>query len=232
MWMRMAALCVVCGLCLGVSCTITGPGGGWGSGQTALPLDQVDATIYIDQTSGGTTATVTALLTDSFGRTVSLSTDQEVSVNGQPLSGPDAMGQYTAAISTAGTYTITVREPTRGVQTTAVAPPVDFEITAPAAGATASLSGFTLAWSNAQDGVEVRITLTQTFGGSTELESFGPFVDGGSRALTAADVRDFVQGVDLSIEVTKAISLSSVAGLDASSVTARVTATSTAAPGP
>jgi hypothetical protein len=214
-----------------VSCTITGPGGGAGFGRTTLPLDQAAATVFIKQTSGGATASVTAYLTDRFGRTVVLGDEQEVSVNGQPLSGPHDLGQYAAAIAVADTYSITVREPTRGVQTTAITPAADFEITEPAEGGSPSLLGFTLAWTNPQDGVEVQFVLTQAFGGSTDQESFGPFVDGGSRTFTDADLRRFVQSVPLSIELTKSVVQSSVAGFSSSSVTAQVVATRSILPG-
>lgn len=231
MWMRTAILSLACGLCLGVSCTITGPGDGLGIGQTALPLDQATATVFIQRTTGGAAASVTAYLSDRYGRTVVLGEEQEVSVSGQSLSGPDALGQYGAAVAVSDTYSITVREPTRGVQTTTITPPADFEINSPAEGGSPSLLGFTLAWTNPQDGVEVRIVLTQTFGGSTDQESFGPFVDGGSRTFTDADLREFVQGMPLSIELTKSVVQSSVAGFSSSSVTAQVVATRSILPG-
>jgi hypothetical protein len=226
---QLVLLTFASGLCLGVSCTITGPGGGGTTSGT--PLDQATATIAIGQTVGDTQASVMVTIVDDFGRTIMLTDERNVTVDDQTLSGP-VSGVYSATITADGQYTITVREPTRGVETTTVDAPAEFAITAPDAGGTASLSGFTLVWTNADATLTADITLRQTFAGTTTTEQFGPVVDAGVFQFSAADLRNFVQGVDLEITVVKTGSTSNIAGFDSSTVTAQVTGTRSASPLP
>jgi hypothetical protein len=220
---------VACVLCTGVSCTITGLDDILGP--TQIPLDQADASIAISQSVGASNADVVATITDSHGRVVDLSADQAVRVNGAALAGPNTANQYTLTVATAATYDITVREPTRGVQDTTIDAPAAFEITAPAAGGGASLSGFTLRWSNPNELLQVEIRLTETVFGTLREAVLGPFTDTGSRVLRAADLQNFVQGTDLVITVTK-INRATVAGFDSGTAAVRVSASQTAVPLP
>jgi hypothetical protein len=229
MWKYAILLSVASALCLGVSCTITGLGDL--VGPTQIPLDQADATITVTQPVGAANADVVATITDSHGRVVDLSVDQAVRVNGAALAGPNSAGQYTVTIAVAATYDVTVREPTRGVEDTILDAPGAFGITAPAAGGGASLSGFTLQWSNPNERWQVEIKLTETVFGSVKQATFGPFTDTGSRTLLASDLRDFVQGVDLVVTVTK-VDRQTVAGFDTGTGAVRVPASATVSPRP
>lgn len=226
-------LAAVAGLYLGVTCTIAGPDGdGLWPGYVRIPLDRAEAEIVIEQAVGGGDALVTASITDRYGRPVRLDDDQLVSINDVGLAGPDSAGQYTATVAAAAAYTITVREPTRGVESTVAAAPRAFRITAPADGGPASLSGFTLTWSAASSGLQAGVELRQTFAGTTQVEKFGPFVDTGSLILAAGDLRHFVQGADLLIAVTKVDTLAGIAGFESGTVSVRVAAVRVATPAP
>ena len=216
---------------MGVSCTIV-PGGTVVPGTGSVALDQAIAAMIIMQSAGGSQATVSCTLTDVLGRTIELGESQSVSINDVALSGPDLSDRFTATLAAADTYTITVREPTIGVQDTTVAAPSDFAITAPAAGGDASLSGFTLNWSEADASLQVRIELLQTFAGETAEENFGPLADNGSYTFDANDLRSFVQGVDLVVTVTRINTLRSVAGLGSANVSVRTVATQLIEPAP
>ena len=226
---RMILLSVVIGLCLGVSCTIIPDGVLPG---TSTPLDKANATITITEAPGATSADVAADIADSAGRTVLMTTGQAVSVNGMMLTGPDAVGEYTASVPMTDTYAIRVQEPTRGVQTTAIDAPATFVITAPAAGGAAPLSGFTLQWSNANDRLQVEIRIAQVVLGDTSSQKYGPFTDTGTRQFLAADlVPYFVQGADLTITVTR-FSQTPVAGFSSGTASVRVSASETVVPRP
>ncbi len=227
---KLALIGVTTTLCLGFTCTVYGPGGSW-SGFGPPPLDQADATINIGQTAGGVTADIDARITDSIGRTVIMQSDQAVLVNGTALGGPNYDGKYTVTIPAADQYTVTVREPTRGVQTTTISP-TPFDITSPAVGAPASLSGFALAWSNVDPRLQTTIELSQTRGGYKRTQTFGPFADSGGYTFTAADLRYFVQGENLIIAVTKANTLGSIAGFHSGTLVSRVWAIRPVSPAP
>lgn len=216
-------------LCMGVSCTITG----WDDwiSTTETALDEADANLAITQTGGGATADAVATIKDAHGRVVTLSSDQSVRVNGVSLIGPDRSGQYTATVAAATTYVVTVREPTRGVQETDLEAPAAFEITSPSAGGGASLSGFTLQWSNANELLQVELTLSETVFGTQREVVLGPFTDTGSRTLRATDLRDFVQGTELLITVTK-INRTEIDGFASGAGSVRVSATRSASPLP
>lgn len=195
------------GLCCGVTCSIDVPGDGdddgviIGSTQTAL--DRADATITIADEVDQISAVVTARIVDSRNRVVRLRDSQAVRVNGTTLSGPRPNGDYTAVITSAGSYTIEVQEPTRGVERTTATPVADFQITSPGPGAGASLSGFSVEWSGGDGVAQVELVLRQIAFGSEVERTYGPFADTGRRDLAAEDLRDFVQGAPLELTVAK-----------------------------
>lgn len=235
---RIVLLTLLLGFSMGGSCTISvSPGdddnGTGGSGSTGTTLDQTTMNLTVSRTVGDAEADVTATIKDSRNRTVTLKGGQAVEVNGQALAGPTS-GQYAASVAAAGEYAVVVREPTIGVQTTTLAAPADFEVTSPADNGNVSLAGFTLEWSGADESQQVSIELSQTALGSTTSETFGPFTDDGSHALTAADLSDFVHGtnVTLTIEITKIRTASSINGVKSGTLTAQLTATRTAVPRP
>jgi hypothetical protein len=219
---------VTIGLCLGGSCTITIPG----DGTSRTYLDQTDADIEISQVVGAAQADVTATITDSLGRAVNLTSGQSVKINDVALRGPSVSGKFTVDVDAAGEYVISVDEPTRGVEHTTVVAPAEFAITSPAEGGGASLSGFTLKWSPADERYQVKMTFSQTIFGSTQAVDFGPFTDTGSRAFTADDLKEFVQGAGLTISVTRIHTVVNVAGFNSGTATAGVTTTAAASPRP
>lgn len=226
---RVVVLGCASALCMGVSCTITGLDD-W-VGPTQVALDEANATITITQAVGGTKADVVATITDSHGRDVTLSTEQSVRVNGTSLVGPNQAGQYTATVDAAAAYVVTVREPTRGVEDTTLDAPGAFEITSPAAGGGASLSGFTLQWSNASELLQAEIELSETVFGTQREAALGPFSDTGSRVLRAVDLQEFVQGTELLISVAK-VNRVTIAGFESGSGVVRVSASRSVTPLP
>jgi hypothetical protein len=199
------------GFCTGGSCTINipdpaNPGGVAGY----VPLDEARLDLRINQS--GADAVATAQIRDVFQRVVLLRQGQTVTVNGRPLAGPDASGSYDVALPAAGDYTITVTEPTRGVTNTTVSPPLAFSIVQPPPGGTASLSGFTVAWTNSDPALDVALTLTQVLFGAERTESFGPFTNTGTQALTAPELAEFRQGAPLLVTVTLIAETEAVAG--------------------
>jgi hypothetical protein len=200
-------LFIAAGCCLGVTCTIT-PGTGI---TTQKPLSQAVANITVSRLAGAGTASVAATIEDALGRTVTLSDDQAVRVNDVALVGPSS-GVYAATVTAAGQYVLAVQEPTRGVETTTVSAPTDFEVTSPAEDGGVSLSGFTLQWSGADNQAQVVIELSQWQGSTRVIDNFGPYTDTGSRAFDATDLRDFVQGTPLTITISKYNVRSNVAG--------------------
>jgi len=226
-------LVVSAGLCLGVSCTITGGddgnGGGIG-GDTEATLDEATAFITITQTAGGSTADVTATIEDDAGRTVVLTDNQSVRVNDVELSGPDASDEYTATTEAASQYEIAAVEPTIGVQYTTIDAPTDFEITSPAETGEVSLSGFTLTWSQANASLQVRIRLTQTLGGVNVVETLPLMSDTGTRDITDDDLADFGQGTNLVITVTKINIVDGIDGFEDGELRCEVSATRSASP--
>lgn len=216
------------GLCLGASCTITLPGDG--TGRTYL--DQTDASIEITQVVGAAQAEVSATITDSLGRAIHFASGQSVTIDDVPLQGPSLSGEFSATVDAADEYVVAVDEPTRGVEHTTVVAPGEFDITSPAEGGGASLSGFTLRWSPANDRFQVQMTFSQTIFGTTETVDFGPFTDTGSRAFNADDLQAFRQGADLTISVTRISTVATVAGFETGTATAGVTAKVTVTPKP
>jgi hypothetical protein len=221
--MRKFAALALLGIVFGMggTCTITFPDD-FIPGETSIALNRAEAEISIVQEAGGEQAQVTARITDSRGRTVVLDSDQAVRVNDEDLTGLTDQDTYTATIPTAGTYTIAVREPTRGEEYTDLSPPGTFDITTPAEDGLVSLSGFTLAWSNPDEAFQVEIEIAQTVGANIERSAFGPFTDTGSRTFTVFDLRDFVQGAPLAITVTKVRRINGVAGFSDAVATAQV----------
>jgi hypothetical protein len=215
------------GFCVGVGCVVIDIA-------TQIPLNQADAVITISQLAGAADATAVAVITDdshSPARTVVLSNGQAVSVNDHALSGPDTADEYVRTIPAAATYKVTVNEPTRGVEDTTIAAPGAFDITAPAAGSTASLSGFTVTWSNPDPALTVRVRLTQTIFGAERDQSFGPFTDTGSLGLGANDLRSFQQGANLLITVTRTKEVHGINGFRSGTLTAELSQTVTVSPG-
>jgi hypothetical protein len=199
-------------------------------GPTSSPLDEATAQVTIAEDIGGSEATVSASITSSAGSPLSLSGGQTVSVNGQSLLG-DA-GVYSRIVSAASDYTITVNEPTRGVQDTLISRPSSFEILSPRDEETASLAGFSLSWSNADSGLDATVTLTQTILGNQKTQTFGPFTDTGGQSFDADDLRDFGQGAMLLISVTKIRERRGIDGFNTATLTSELTATDSATPGP
>jgi hypothetical protein len=236
---RMTLVSLAATLCLGASCTVRispdGNGNGDGGGLDGQPyLDQADASIIIGQRIGEATADVTATITDSLGRPVTLTSDRAVKVNDVSLSGPDADDEFTASVDAADQYKIKVVEPTRGIEETVIDTPTDFEITSPADHGAVSLSGFKLKWSRANSRLQVRIKLSQTFDG-TQTRNFGPYTDTGSREFTQEDLNPpFGHGGDLtlSITVTKINTTNNVNGFNSGTASVRLSTTRVARPGP
>jgi hypothetical protein len=197
--------------CTGGSCTINildpdNPGGVSGY----VPLDEAILDLRISQSGGE--AAATARITDVFHRIVRLRQGQELAISGRPLTGPDAEGLYHATLAAAGEYTITVTEPTRGVNNTTVQPPPAFSTVQPPSGGTASLSGFTVGWTNSDPALDVAISLAQVLFGAERTATFGPFTDTGTQALSASQLADFRQGAPLLISVTRILEVPAVGG--------------------
>ncbi len=224
---RLRPICVlvIAGLCAGGSCRIR-------LGDDDVPLDEADARIDILNQVGGQNASVAARVTDRHGDTVEFGPDQGMSVNGVALTGPDGDGEYVASVPAAAQYVISVSEPTRGVFETTVDAPADFQITSPAAGATASLSGFQVSWSAAESGVQTTVELSQTLLGLGRLKTLGPVPDSGALDVSADDLRSFQQGTDLTVTVTRVNDSLAVTGLRSAAVSVQRWASVSVVPGP
>ena len=232
MWKRVVLILLTAPLCLGGSCDVSCTGLPFPWDTVQVELDQANCTMAISQTEGDTEADVTATILDGTGKTVELDGGQAVSVNGYALLGPNFSDEYTRTLPVATSYEIKVNEPSLGVFTSTIAPPDDFEITSPTAGATASLSGFTLSWSGADAGLTVKVTLTQTLYGLEERETFGPVTDTGSITFDADDLGDFFQGSNLAIVVTKVNTRQSIDGFNSGVVTVERSVNIQVTPGP
>ena len=208
---RTALLVLIAGICTGATCSFQLDDGLFGGSSSYVPLDDADATIVISELTGLDEADVEARITSRFGLTVEFEREQAVAVNSQDLSGPDD-GYYLGTVATTANYTVTVTEPTRGVEETTIASSAGAEITSPASGAAASLSGFTLTWSNADPNLTVEITLRQTIFGDEITEQFGPFTDTGSQSFDDGDLKEFRQGADLLITLTRINERSTIDG--------------------
>ena len=231
---QMVLLMLCLGLCTGLDCTINISGDGLGGFGTDsyVALDEAHAVITINQSNDATEAKVGARITNQYGFTVQLEEGQDVSINGQSLSGPDTDGYYRGNIPVANEYTVTVTEPERGVLETTITSPGGFQITSPTAGGDASLSGFTVSWPNADANLNVTIALRQTLFGQTTTEEFGPQADSGSYTFNHEDLIDFRQGADLLIAVVRTKEQQSIAGFSTGTLSLKHAATATSTPTP
>lgn len=233
MWKKtpaILALTALATLSAGLTCTIR-PGNGSGDPIPGVtPLDQTDTAITVAEDVGDNQAAVIARVAGTFGINYELTDDQAIIVNGTTLTGPDAGDAYRATIPTAAAYAVQAVEPTRGVETTTITAPLDFELTDPAG--QASLAGFTLSWSNPEADLQIRITLAQTLFGEQRTETFGPFTDDGSLTLTNQDLVDFQQGASIQVTMRKVRTLDSVNGFASGTLSAAKTATGSLTPGP
>jgi hypothetical protein len=199
-----------------------------------VPMNQATGTIRITQEVGAAQAAAAASF-EHGACTQTLEDGQEVAINGQLLSGPDEEDAYAATIPTGSsvtTFTVLVNEPTRGVSQTDIALPAAFDVTAPVSGGAISLSGTTFTWSNADPGLDVRITIRQNLFGELRERAYGPFDDTGSVRLSVTDLSTFAQGADVTITVARTRETSVVNGLQSGTLTAELTRTFTAVPAP
>lgn len=204
---------------------------GGGTPARRAVLDQTTVKMRIVE-SGSGAASVRATIETSDGETVELRGDQAVLVNDTALSGPGGSGSYEAQVAAADVYAVTVREPTRGVLTTSVAAPGDFALTAPASGATASLSGFTLEWSNPDAGLSTTVLLAQTILSQSHTASFGPAADTGALSLSASDLAEFQQGADIAVVITRSRTQQGINGTASGTVVVERSRTGAVTPGP
>jgi hypothetical protein len=219
------------GFCTGGSCTINiDHPGDPGAVAGYVPLDEAFLDLRINASGG--TAEATAVITDLLHRIVRLRQGQEVAINGRSLIGPDVAGVYRATLSAAGEYTVTVREPTRGVSNTLLQPPPGFSIVQPPAGGTASLSGFTVAWTNSDPALDVEIRLTQVLFGAERTVTFGPFTDTGTQALSASQLADFRQGAPLLVTVIRILESPAVEGFRSAVASVEISETVSVTPTP
>lgn len=233
----MAGASVILALCCGISCNIEFPGDGDGGGNPLPPsyvaLNNANAVVKIEADADGDTAAVTAKITTLSGQNYALQNGQVVEVNNTALSGPNADDEYTATVSANSEYMVEANEPTRGVSSTTVAAPTDFAITSPTAGATASLSGFTLLWSNANVNLRYQVTLQQTILGQEKEKILGPFTNNtGVFNLTASDLSQFQQGANLNMTLTLITAQTDIEGFNAATGTVELSDTVAVAPGP
>ncbi len=226
---RLCLLGLVLPVCVASTCTISGDL----RFVTSDTLDVAEAEITISETGGGALATVEAIIRLDALTYVTLQDGQAVEVNGEELTRSSSTGEYRGSVATAAQYTVTVREPTLGVQGTAITAPGDFTITSPADGAAVSLSGFTVSWSNVDATQEVEVTISQRLLGEDLTLTLAEGVDTGSITVTAARIADarFGQGVDVTISVTKISELNAISGFESGTLQSRVTQSVTATPG-
>lgn len=203
------------------------PTDGWIDG---TQLDRLGCTMSIVEENGQ--ADVTAKITNILGLPIELSDGQAIEVNGQPLTGPDARLEYSAAIARADTYLITAIEPTRGVQDTTVEPPAAFAITSPGEGGEASLSGFTVTWSNANPDLHVVVQVLQDIFDQERTFVSEMLTDEGSFTLTAEDLGEFQQGADLNITVRRIRQMSAINGFKTGQVSVARSRTVRCVPAP
>jgi len=194
------------------------------SGRTKLDL--ATCVMKIVSVAGSEQAEVTATITDDDGRAVVLKGEQEVTIDGDPLTPTATEGTYTQSVAAAAQHTVVVTEPSRGVEPTTLTAPFGWTITSPAEGEAASLLGFTLNWSNANPSDRVKITITQTIHGSDKETTVDLGQDTGSYAFTANDLSEFGHpGNDLIITVTKINELDKLNGFNDGPVTLEHTET-------
>ena len=224
---------IVCaGFCAGASCSVSCDGSPIPWPNVDTELDRATCTMRIADNATGGTATATAQISTSTGWPVELGEGQSVQVNNQPMAPTGDSGEYAVTIPAAGTYTVTVTEPTRGVQTTSQPALPDFQITSPTEGGPASLSGFTVSYSNTDAALQVSITLAQTLFGEEHHLTVGPLADTGSRSFTAQELIEFRQGANLSITVTKISQRDGINGFAAGQLSVERTRSVKAGPQP
>ncbi|MGE3180598.1 MAG: hypothetical protein AB7N71_03140 [Phycisphaerae bacterium] len=213
-------------------CQITflpGPGGGGIGGQTTL--DRAEAVVSIITPAESTRAQVRLALETPTGAALILNEEQGIEVNGSALR-EESSGLYTREIDSADTYRFTVREPTRGVETTTISGPGAFSLLNPPRDGEASLSGFTVTWNGADPELDVVVRVSQTIFGDTATRTFTENSDVGALQLSAADLSDFVQGADLTIAVTKIHRGGSINGIGSTTIRIERTRSRTAVPAP
>lgn len=210
-WMVLAVV-----LCTGLTCQIRLGDGGNGTSDY-VKLSDATAGITITATTADSSAQVAATITRN-GQPVRLQAGQAVSVNDVDLLGPDSSNQYTATVPRLSEYKIVVTEPTQGVQETRITGPADFSITAPATGATISLSdGFAMAWTNADANLNATVTLSQHETGQVSV--VGPVADTGALQITHQNLAAFGQWPSLPIKLTKTAKATSVKEFAGANVT-------------
>lgn len=189
---------------------------------TGTPLDEANAIVTIRRTAGQPQATVDASFTKGFAN-VNLTEEQSITINGEDFNRTGST--FFASVDANSTYTLVVREPTRGVESTTVVEPSEFEITSPGAGGTASLSGFTIEWSNPDPSLQVEIRLSQTLLGSPKSTSVGPIGDTGMATITDAQIAQagFGQGAQLTISLTRVAQTTEVNGFASGTMQVRLT---------
>ncbi len=189
-------------------------------------LDLATCVMKIVSVAGNEQAEVTAILTDDDGLAVELRGEQQVTIDGEPLTPTATEGTYTQSVAAAVQHTVVVTEPTRGVEPTTLTAPFGWAITSPAEGQAASLLGFTLNWSNASPSDRVKITITQTIHGSDKETTVDLEEDPGSYTFTANDLSEFGHpGNDLIVTVTKTNELDKLNGFNDGPVTLEHTET-------
>jgi hypothetical protein len=198
---------------------------------TGTTLDDASAIVTIRRTAGQPQATVEASFTRGFAN-VNLTDEQSITINGEDFNRTGST--FFASIDASSTYTLVVREPTRGVESTTVSEPGDFEITSPASGGTASLSGFIVEWTNADPNLQIEIRIAQTLLGDPKSLSIGPIGDTGAATITDAQIASagFGQGAPLTIAVTRVNEETNVNGFASGILQVRLTKSTTANTGP
>jgi hypothetical protein len=211
--------------CLGSECSRP-------DGDGATPLHETDADIDIVMFGDTGDAAVSARFVRGFS-TVRLSDEQDVAVNGESLERNASTGRYDATIPAADVYVVRVQEPTRGIDESSFSSPNDFDITSPADGGDASLSGFVLEWT-VEDGALVEVLLTQELLDDTKRLEVDPTPDTGMHAFDAQALADagFGQGAPMTIAITKIVSSDGIDGFDEGEMTIRWTKVIEVAPAP
>ncbi|MCB9855539.1 MAG: hypothetical protein H6818_07600 [Phycisphaerales bacterium] len=198
---------------------------------TGTTLDDANAIVTIRRTAGQPQASVEASFTRGFAN-VNLTDEQSITINGEDLNRTGST--FFASIDANSIYTLVVREPTRGVESTAVTEPGDFEITSPPANGTASLSGFTIEWTNADPSLQVEVRIAQTLLGEPKFLSIGPVGDTGAVTITDEQIAiaGFGQGAQLTLTVTRLNETSDVNGFASGVMQVRLAKSTTANAGP
>lgn len=225
MTLRAILLLAVVPACAGSTCSVNV------NVNSATPLDEATAIINIRRTENQSQATVEAAVTRGFAN-VELTDEQSIMVNGVELNRTG--GLFVASVPAADNYTVSVREPTRGVDTTHIAEPGGFDIVSPPAGGVASLSGFMVEWTDAQAGFLAEVRITQTLLGEPKSLTVGPLADTGSLVITDAQIADgeFGQGATMTLTVTRIAEETDVNGFASGTLRARLTKSITVNAGP